>query len=390
MIKIDDFLNGVAEIIKEQTRAKQSGKFFNGFVTARIGTEETRHSAIIAELLDPQGSFGQSEKPLQAFFRQIGESEIAKLCTKETKVYTEFSIIGRRMDIVISNDAICVVIENKTVTVDHDQQLADYRKWLDEQSAKQKRLLYLTYYGSNAVNYVRDDYVPISYQTHICNWLQECAKMTTISQNSFFCSQYQDFIKHTLLRENQEMNEYLQKLLKDKFGVSEEATIDDYSKIKDCKNQLYELINELDNIKNQMTEKNPWEQPTEDLCVWLAEQLRQQFDNDAIPFTKVWIYNRCVTVLDKCMFNGMVMAMDINCRDPFNVQVSFFTRDVNTDENKRTCDQLKKILEEYGFYYESSWRYLKTYKDFFKQNEDIQHFTENIKIFLAALQQHIN
>ena len=198
---------------------------FNAFNVAGIFSEETRHSAIIASLLNPKGPLGKGAEPLKAFFRHVGLNNIAKLCSGETEVKTEYSIPGRRMDIVITSKPekeICVVIENKTATTDHELQLKDYRQWLDDdQKAYQYRaLLYLTYEGDDAKNF-QGKYERISYRTHICNWLRECALMLrNDTEKAFFCSQYCDFITYTLLEKEMEMNEELWKAIAGNFNAA--------------------------------------------------------------------------------------------------------------------------------------------------------------------------
>lgn len=218
---IKTFLENVFRTHKnEQKKLKKS---FNAFDTAQIGSEETRHSAIIATLLDPQSPFGEGAESLKAFFRQVGLNEIANLCNEKTRVSTEYSISGRRMDIVIQSDPVtrfCVVIENKTVTVDHERQLEDYQAWLDKQNASCKKLLYLTYNGDDAKNF-QGDYERISYRTHICNWLRECALMQhENTAKSVFCSQYCNFITNTLLEGKRKMDEDVLKAIIENFEAA--------------------------------------------------------------------------------------------------------------------------------------------------------------------------
>lgn len=209
---IECLLKKVAHIQEDKSEKQKNP--FNSFNIARIGSEETRHSAIIAALLDPQGPLGKGAESLKAFFRQIGLNEIAKFCNAETEVKTEYSIHGRRMDIVITSKPetrFCVVIENKTATTDHELQLEDYRKWLDDdrKAYQYRQLLYLTYEGVDAKNF-QGEYDKISYRTHICNWLRECALMLHAdTEKAVFCSQYCDFITNTLLGEEMEINKEL-------------------------------------------------------------------------------------------------------------------------------------------------------------------------------------
>ena len=79
--KVETLLKEVSKTLKSKN--EELKKTFNAFDMAKIGSEETRHSAIIAALLDPQSPFGTGAKSLKAFFQQVGLDEIAKLCNEK-------------------------------------------------------------------------------------------------------------------------------------------------------------------------------------------------------------------------------------------------------------------------------------------------------------------
>ena len=241
---IENLLNAASEIIVKHQQEKQSGKCFNCVDICGVGTIETRHTEIIAALLDPYGHHGFGAESLKAFFRQCGLPEFANNCD-DCYVQTEVQIPGRRPDIVIQGRNLCVVIENKTNTSDHYMQLADYRDWLVKQPAMYKKLLYLTYggYPASDSNIKFGEYQSISYRETICNWLRECACMTA-TPAADFCRQYADFIKNTICRENiMSTREDLKKLLDtpEKIKAAEALA----GVIEDVKNQKYiDLFNE--------------------------------------------------------------------------------------------------------------------------------------------------
>ena len=205
-------------LFQEQKKRRMEGKEFNAFEVCRIGSEETRHSAIIAALLDPRGTHGLGGKSLKIFLKEAGLPEFAEYCN-DCEVQTEVKICAgtctenreRRMDIVISGHDLCVVIENKTGTVDHYKQLADYRNWLDNQKVSYKALLYLTYNGSDASdeNISEGDYIRISYKDTLQHWLLLCEhEAAALSPKiSTFFGQYADFIKNELITEGKTMNQ---------------------------------------------------------------------------------------------------------------------------------------------------------------------------------------
>ncbi|MDE5561150.1 MAG: PD-(D/E)XK nuclease family protein, partial [Bacteroidaceae bacterium] len=79
MILIESLLREISDLYKKaeedrQEREKQ-GDFFNVFNTIGLRTEEVRlHSALIAELLNPQGKHGLSHLFLEAFLEMLESS----------------------------------------------------------------------------------------------------------------------------------------------------------------------------------------------------------------------------------------------------------------------------------------------------------------------------
>ena len=140
---INNLLNETSEILQKYEDKKTSGEEFNVSDICRVRTIETNHTEIITELLRPKGTHGLGINSLKAFFRQA-DLDILANCCDGCDVETEVRIECRRPDIIIRNENLCVVIENKTNTTDHYKQLADYRDWLQKQNAKHKYLLYLT------------------------------------------------------------------------------------------------------------------------------------------------------------------------------------------------------------------------------------------------------
>ena len=196
---IQTLLNSIAEHLKNEKHIAQSGEQFNCFDICRIGNDELRHSSIVAAMLDPQGSHGLGNGPLKAFFSTVGCSDLVEKCD-DCSVETEYSIEHRRMDIVIRNRNLCVVIENKTATVDHYMQLKDYREWLEEQPVSLKKLFYLTYHGDYAVdeNIGGDEYSAISCKKDICSWMLKCAHLAfekNLPAVQAFCHQYYTYLK---------------------------------------------------------------------------------------------------------------------------------------------------------------------------------------------------
>ena len=210
---INNLLVAASKILTEHKQETQSGKYFNCVDICGVGEIETRHSGIIAALLDPRGNHGFGAESLKAFFRQCNLANLSDHC-EDCYVQTEVKIPGRRPDIVIQSKDLYVVIENKTNTCDHYMQLADYRDWVQEQKVTYKALLYLTYEGYKASdsNIKEGEYQSISYKETICNWLRECACMAN-TPAADFCRQYAEFIYKTMIPEGIMNNGITDKIL---------------------------------------------------------------------------------------------------------------------------------------------------------------------------------
>ena len=173
--QIESMLDDVYKLILKHGGLKQREPF-NVFELCGVWSSEMRHSAILRELLDPQGMHGFKTKFLEAFFKQIGLEFDPNGCRAKTEV----AYSNGRMDIVISSGDVAVVIENKIYAGDQEDQLKRYKEeWLEAQSGKKQALLYLTLDGHEASNAEHVDYQRISYRNDILAWLETCIEMAT-------------------------------------------------------------------------------------------------------------------------------------------------------------------------------------------------------------------
>ena len=237
---------------KHDKRAKITGENFNVFsILDRERYEVTTHSAIIAELLNPQGSHSQRTLFLKLFLKQLepiilnSSSESSKrlksflerlkptirgaslfqACSlklflkrlKPTinasneltgfKVRTEkfiFDPVEEKkgfLDIVIESDDAYILIENKIDTADAEGQLEKYCKHIEEIEKNTKALLYLTPEGKKPNNLTLYDKGEIaleclSYKDFIIKWLDNCIKeVYRIPQIRETLHQYQMTVK---------------------------------------------------------------------------------------------------------------------------------------------------------------------------------------------------
>ena len=204
---------------KYDERVKCTGENFNVFsILDRERKEVTTHSAIIAELLNPQGTHSQGTLFLKLFLAQLlrklqeePKAQLKELREKlkqiqeenefdkfevEVETSKEGKVLGR-IDILIESDGIkngdvCIVIENKIDARDQEEQLGRYYKYASY-TKKTRGIIYLTLRGGGPTDYtlygdeqgkfdkseldkIKDTVVCLSYKKFIYEWLGACIK----------------------------------------------------------------------------------------------------------------------------------------------------------------------------------------------------------------------
>ena len=177
---IEDLLKEIEPLIQQKEERLKRGELFNIFNTLGVDHYEVKHSAIIADFLDPNASHGQKDKFLKLFLAEVGDG--TRIDTSHSNVYTEFSIDNGRVDIFIVNKVQkkVIIIENKINAGDQEKQLKRYSEFNDGDVA----LYYLTLDGKEASEYSTGGgkeikYKRISYSKHILNWIVRCIKKST-------------------------------------------------------------------------------------------------------------------------------------------------------------------------------------------------------------------
>jgi hypothetical protein len=135
---INNLLSNVTHIRNHYEEiAFLTGESFNIFKILKLSTNEVRHSAFIAELLNTKGSHGQKDKYLEIFLEQI-KIEDFPFDTKSAEVKPEFHIgfinedktQGGRIDILIEDkNRKRIIIENKIYAGDQKNQLLRYNNF---------------------------------------------------------------------------------------------------------------------------------------------------------------------------------------------------------------------------------------------------------------------
>ena len=208
---LQNLLSEVAKFYTESKRKENErwgrGESFNIFNTIGLWSEEVRlHSALIGELLNPNGSHGASSLFLKAFLEVMGieegyldyESCSPKILERVIGSVTENE--GGRIDIIIEDGKHAVIIENKIYAPDQKNQLLRYHNYGKKKFPKGYELLYLTLDGHDSsdgsLGGKEFDYKSISYETEIVEWLEKCLKVAPDGLPvSSVIRQYIDLIK---------------------------------------------------------------------------------------------------------------------------------------------------------------------------------------------------
>lgn len=184
---------------------------FNVFRLLQRTTDENVISAVIADMLSPDGTHGQGRVFLDAFKDNVCASFADRIRHRETaphpttswdeqvRVHLEYSTDkGRRIDIVVAfGQHFLLGIENKIHAYDQQNQVRDYLSYL-ESCGREHALLYLTPSGRRPCHSsISDEHVEsklgktlfwVSYRGTIAAWLGECARQCESDR-------YRNFIK---------------------------------------------------------------------------------------------------------------------------------------------------------------------------------------------------
>lgn len=202
-LDIQRFFQEVASICAleqaQQEERNRKGENYNLFSILSIERYELKHSALIANLLDPKGSHGCGDAFLRAFFEIAlkGTAYPFEDCTLPDS-YTEYYTgpivgdTGGRIDILVKSSRYGLkssryglIIENKIYAGDQDKQLTRYDNYGKKTfGADGYLLVYLTLYGydaskeSTATKSAEEvGYLRLSYAEDILRWLEQCARL---------------------------------------------------------------------------------------------------------------------------------------------------------------------------------------------------------------------
>lgn len=166
-IKIRDLL-----LSNDFKRLKDKKDEVNIFKIINMVDKEAVHSDMLAWLFNPYENHNLNDKAVKGLLMQLSEkdAEYINLLLQEysdLEVYREYTIDnGRRIDILLEsrNNKVIFIIENKIWSGEGDNQLEDYKKFIDEKYSDYSRIfLYLTPEKERKEKY--KGYTHITYNT---------------------------------------------------------------------------------------------------------------------------------------------------------------------------------------------------------------------------------
>ena len=180
---VEKLLNEIGKLVvaqNERTKERYShGELFNVFNILGFESKEVRlHSALLAELLSPNGMSGVGNAFQKAFLAILGLPEnyiVDGRVSVEISFGPTTDTEGGRIDIIMEDGNHAIIIENKIYAQDQPAQLLRYTNFARDNYPHGYRLLYLTLDGKEA----SDDsaqgcpYQCISYKNDISKWLRE-------------------------------------------------------------------------------------------------------------------------------------------------------------------------------------------------------------------------
>lgn len=265
MEKTIQLLKSVQSKIELYEKHKElSGENFNIFSIMGMESDEVfTHSAIIAELLNPKGSHGLGNRPLELFITQFIDEDFQFTCQNISCIKEQFigeinadKTEGGRLDIVVKNSlGEIFVIENKIYAFEQQNQLLRYKN-----KYPHAKLFYLTLDGDtsrqidNEENLNNDYYTKISYKETILEWLENCVPLAynkpTVRET---LNQYIYLIKKlTNQTTNEEMSEEIVKIIDENFESSIEIYNNFEKALQSRQDTFLEKIKEITELQREV------------------------------------------------------------------------------------------------------------------------------------------
>lgn len=178
----------------------------NLFNILKLENKETAHSDMLAYLFNPYENHYLKESMINELIKQLSKKDanyinLLLLDYSDLEVYREYTIDnGRRLDILLisKTNKVVILIENKIWSGEGDNQLEDYKDFIDNQfNNYNKVFLYLTLEKERKEKY--KGYIHINYN-NIYNMLQNILEENQMTIEVLtILKQYKDIIRRDIM-----------------------------------------------------------------------------------------------------------------------------------------------------------------------------------------------
>ena len=339
-------------IIKHQKEiAILKGENFNIFSILKMEYRENEtHSALLGEILKPNGSHGLGSVFLKCFLEllnihtHIDISSAKVILEKHLSSRNTLEVSGGRVDIfIIDDNGNTICIENKIHASDQELQIARYCNY----NPGKNLVYYLTLEGEDpaknsfADKIIDKDFFKISYKSEIIDWLEQCQKEAT---------------QFPILRES--INQYALLLKKLTNQLS------DYKmeqEIKDLIAANYEAASAIDGNVRPL-ELEYAEKLISEVVLKLRNSLSENFEvkydeNLNKPQTGISIRNIHWP-------NGISVNLEGNSKIPWNTSGYGVVADKNKFDRLKIKEVMNPLLDQSGFSETELWPYYRNILDF--------------------------
>ena len=189
--RLEQFRRDFGRIRTELTRLRAEADERDKLVASRFNIfhllgvadfEVTTHSALLANLLDPQGSHAQKHLFLGRFLTMC-KAKFAGFPVPANDITSSRWVIEKEkvtswgnLDLVVSCRSLgyLLVIENKVWAEEQPEQLERYHCWMQTRSSTfpTQVLIYLTRDGAESHTHAGHPYFALSYRDHIKGWIK--------------------------------------------------------------------------------------------------------------------------------------------------------------------------------------------------------------------------
>lgn len=193
----NQLLNKVKEILAEdRQQGIESGTLFNIFELLDVNTKEVKMCKVIAELINPRGTYPNSKILLKTFAGMVLQVDLEENEFDNVRVHTEYKTdTNRRIDIVIETPKRFIPIEVKIYAGDQNTQCGDYY-WYSSKKEKPipSNVYYLTLDGSlpsdescrglTLYEHGYKEVTLISFKKSILEWLCYCLEIDDVTKDA--------------------------------------------------------------------------------------------------------------------------------------------------------------------------------------------------------------